>query len=303
MTLPNFLIIGAEKAGTTSLYNYLKEHPEIFMSEEKEPFFFICEGGHPEILGKKIEDDNFLKTRITIFREYEKLFKGVKDEKAIGEASASYLYVPDAAKRIKNYIPDVKLIAILRHPVDRAYSNFLHCIGRGVEPLKVFEEVIKEEEKRMKENWGLVYYYKEKGFYYKYLKTYFELFHPSQIKVFLYEDFESNSKGILKEIFQFLGVDETFTPKLNEKYNISKKQGLKSNPLTGLLRSRNPIKLFIKDLIPQSVREKMVTVIDKVNSENISSLSEETRNTLINDYKADILNLQSLINKDLSHWL
>lgn len=303
MTLPNFLIIGAEKAGTTSLYHYLKEHPEVYMSEEKEPFYFICKDGFPEILGNKIENDNFLKTRITSLKTYEKLFEKATVEKAIGEASASYLYVPEAARNIKNIIPNAKLIVVLRHPIERAYSNFLHCIGRGIEPLRSFEEAISKEPTRKKENWGLVFYYKEKGFYYKYLKTYFNLFDKNQIKIFLYEDFKNNTSTVLKEIFNFLDVNDSFSPEILEKHNVSKKHGLKYNTLTGLLKSKNPIKLFMKDLIPKQIRNKMISVIDKVNSEPVAPMLTETKAALIQDYKEDILNLQDLIKLDLSHWL
>jgi len=123
MTLPTFLIIGAAKSGTTSLWHYLRQHPQIFLTRHKEPNFFILEGlelppfsgpAAPEILYKKI-----YKYSVTDIDSYRTLFQEVSQEKAIGEASVPYLYFPQAADRIKKYIPDVKMIVVLRNPIDR----------------------------------------------------------------------------------------------------------------------------------------------------------------------------------------
>ncbi len=127
MNKPNFLIIGALKAGTTSLFNYLMQHPQIYMSPVKEPKFFALVGEYldpkkREILGKCVVD----------IEEYRALFDNVTTEKAIGEASAIYLSSRRAPGRIQHYILNVKLIAILRDPVERAYSHFLHNVRKYV---------------------------------------------------------------------------------------------------------------------------------------------------------------------------
>ena len=130
MTMPNFLIIGANKGGTTSLYNYLNQHPEIFMSPVKEPMFFTtveCNYTKEEKKSKGLSD------AATTIEDYQKLFRGVENEKAIGEASTAYLANPRCAKVIKKYVTDMKLISVLRHPVDRAYSNHKMYVRRGLE--------------------------------------------------------------------------------------------------------------------------------------------------------------------------
>lgn len=300
---PNFIIFGAEKAGTTSLYHYLNEHPQIFMSPEKEPWFFICENGFPEILGNRIQKDIFVRSRIQKIEDYKKLFKNVKNETAIGEASASYIYVPDAAKKIKSYIPDIKLIAVLRNPADRAYSNFLHCVKTGVEPLRDFEEALQSEETRQKENWGLVFYYKEKGFYYKYLKHYFDLFSENQIKILLYDDFKSDPHKTLKEIYSFLDVSVEFKNNIiNQKFNVSPKIGLEWNLPTQILKSTNPLKMFIKDLIPRKTKDQIISTLLKTNTKQIKSLQPKIREYLLSIYKDDISCLEKLIKKDLTAW-
>src|ERR687883_42510 len=157
--MPNFFVVGAQKAGTTSLYYYLKQHPEVYMSPVKEPHFF--EGMQSEFYrpGRKVMP-------VTCLGDYQALFQGVSNEKAIGEASASCLYSPKAPALLKGAIPNAKLIAVLRNPVDRAYSNFLHCIRVNREPLPSFAGALQAEEGRIRNNWGPLWHYKQKGFYY-----------------------------------------------------------------------------------------------------------------------------------------
>ena len=129
MTMPNFLIIGAMRAGTTSLYHYLKQHPQVYMSPVKEPRFFALEGEKPD--PGRPTDERLMNHSITDIEAYRALFQAVSKETAIGEASPLYLYSPKAPERIRHYIPDAKLIAVLRDPVERAYSHFLDIFMTG----------------------------------------------------------------------------------------------------------------------------------------------------------------------------
>ena len=149
MTLPNFLVIGAAKSGTSSLYMYLKQHPEIYMSPIKEPHFFSFDD---ESKMTKGPGDPIHKA-ITNFDDYQAQFDGVTDEKAIGEASTSYLYRPEAPGRIHAMLPDAKLIVILRNPVDRAFSAYMHVVRDKRETSKDFAEALSKEESRKAAGW------------------------------------------------------------------------------------------------------------------------------------------------------
>lgn len=303
-TLPNFIIIGAEKAGTTSLYHYLKKHPQIYMSPEKEPFYYVFKKGTPKILGNNINKDIFLRTRIKNEKEYRKQFEGVSGELAIGEASASYLYVKEAAYAIKHDIPKVKIIVVLRQPAERAYSNYLHCIKRGVEPTRDFNLYVKNnlEESRINENWGLILYYIEKGFYHKYLTEYFKLFDKENIKVVLFNNLKNNPEKTLKDIFNFLEVDSSFVPDLKKVHNVSEKDGLEKNPLTDIYKSRSPAILNAKKLIPARIRKSIASILSKKYRKPIAEMTAETKATLNEMYKEDIKLLEELIQLNLSHW-
>lgn len=295
MVMPNFLIIGAQKAGTTSLYHYLNQHPQIYMSSIKEPHFFTLEGEDYDFNGPngKLQlNPEF----ITTLDAYQRLFEGVTHETAIGEASPSYLYSSKAPERIQHHIPDVKLIVILRNPIDRAYSSFLHCIRGGYEPLRDFEQALQQEEERIRNNWGRRWHYKAHGFYGVQLKRYFERFDRNQIQVYLYEDLCNNSTGLVQDIFKFLQLDETVTPNISTKHNVSEMKGNKF--FYTLQQGLSPFKNIIKPLIPEQLRGSF-----RKQALIKPPFPPKLRQELIELYREDILHLQNLINRDLSQWL
>ena len=147
MTLPNFFIIGAAKSGSTSLYHYVKQHPQIYMSPLKEPKFFALAGEKLDFPGPG--DQENVSRAITDIHSYRNLFQGRTTEIVIGEASVLYLYSRRAINHIWQSIPNAKLIAILRHPVDRAYSNFLSLRRPNHEPIADFSQALQQEEARI----------------------------------------------------------------------------------------------------------------------------------------------------------
>lgn len=301
MTLPNFLVIGAAKTGTSSLYNYLKQHPQIYMSPAKEPKYFafnegekVCFNGPGDMaanLGVTTDIDS-----------YRKLFEGVTDEIAIGECSPSYLYCQGTPKRIKNVLADVKVIAILRNPVERAYSNFLHLFSSGREPLNSFEQALKAEQERIKSNWEYFWHYKNQGFYYKKLKHYFDIFDREQIKVYLYEDYQSEPIMLLKDIFAFLDVDSNFMPNLSKRYHVNKSP--KSLTFHSLIARPNLARSLVQTLLPTKWQKKIGRAVKKLNQSDIKpEIDPSVKNKLILEYREDIIKLQDLIHEDLSNWL
>jgi hypothetical protein len=299
MTMPNFLIIGAGKSGTTSLYHYLRQHPEIYMSPVKEPKFFAVEGKKLDFRGPN-DDEHMNRKSITDVDAYRALFGGVTDEKAIGEASPLYLYSPEAPGRIKHYLPEVKLIAILRNPVDRAFSSYLHCIRDRGEPLDDFAQALQEEERRIENGWGPIWHYKNVGFYSAQLERYFDTFRRDQIKIFLYDDLKGDPTGVLRSIFSFLEVGDTRLPDLSVKHNIS---GVpRSRLVHELLNKPNPIKSAFRPLLPAKLRKRLNFNLTGRNLVR-PQLSPEVRKQLIDVYSEDILKVQGLIDRDLSRWL
>lgn len=301
MTMPNFLLIGAPKAGTSALYAYLSQHPQVYMSPVKEPHFFMLENEKVNFQGPG--DQDRFRHSVHQLKDYKNLFAGVADEIAIGEASTTYLGSEKASRRIKKYIPEAKLIAILRNPVDAAYASFLHLIRDGNESIADFSKALAAEPERTQNNWGLMWRYQQKGFYYEQLKRYFELFDRQQIKVFIYEEFERNPELIMEDMFTFVGADPSFNVNMTTKHNVS---GMpKSQTLNKLLARKNPLKESIKLLVPSKMRSEIYSKVRTWNLSNFQKpkMSEEIRQQLTDSYRDDILKLQSLIQQDLSAWL
>lgn len=299
MTMPNFLIIGAAKSGTTSVYNYLRQHPQVYMSPLKETNFFAYEGQELDFRWWGKAPTSVLNS-ITDIDSYRAQFREVSQEIAIGEASPLYLYHPTAPVRIKNYLPNVKLIAFLRHPAERAFSHFRHLIRENREPTSSFSQALEQETLRMRANWNWDYFYRDLGFYYAQLQRYYDIFDRDQIKIFLFSELKSDPRKVIEQIFRFLGVDHTFVPDVSTKHNIS---GIPKNMLIkALLSNYNPIKIVIRNILP---RELLVSFYSRIGDKLFvkPELPLEIRAQLTDEYKKDIKKLQNLVDKDLSIWL
>ena len=298
MTMPNFLIIGTAKSGTTSLYRYLSQHPEIYMSPNKEPRFFVYDG-------EDLDPQHPIHpTTINTLESYQALFDGVSNEKAIGEASPAYLVEPKAPVCIHHYIPDAKLIAILRNPAERAYSHFLHLIKHNHESCHDFGMALENVEELRIGSWYPRRDYLLFGYYYLNLKRYFDIFDQAQIKVFLFEDFKSKTVSLVQDIFRFLEVDDSFVPDVSQQYSAS---GIpKNRTLHNFLSNPGPLWSFIKPIItPFISRKRRQHLLFGLKKRNLlyPPLTLEMRNHLINLYREDIMKLQELLKRDLSEWL
>lgn len=296
--LPDFLVIGTAKAGTTSLYYYLMQHPRVFMPSNKEPMFFAFDG-------KNLDDYHFGgsadKPRIvTNLTDYVQLFQNAPATSMAGEASTLYLYDKDAPARIATRIPKVKLIAILRNPVDRAYSQFQHYRQVKREPLSRFVETINVEQKRMAENWYPSYFYADMGFYGRQLRNYFQYFPRDQFKIFLYEDL-ADTASVTGEIFDFIGVERNVDLDTSGRYNVSGETRFPA--LFKLVRKSTRIKPFLKRLIDQKNWQKMKQTWDRFIQKKYAPMLEEDREKMKSIFHDDILDLQDLIDRDLSSWL
>ncbi|MDY7015906.1 MAG: sulfotransferase [Cyanobacteriota bacterium] len=295
-TMPNFIIIGAAKSGTTALYQYLQQHPQIYMSPVKEPQFFAFEGEQLNYQGVGVA----INQSITTLEDYQTLFQDAANEIAIGEASALYLYVPKAPERIKYYLPDVKLIAILRNPIERAHAAFLHLIRDGREPFNDFKQALEAEPIRIENHWGFLWRYRDMGFYALQLKRYLKNFDRSQLKIYLYDDFLASPLPLLQDLFDFLGVERGFIPDMSFRPNRS---GIPQNKrLHQFLKQKHWLKEMVKPLLPQKTRNRMA---DKLVQSNLTKvpIPAESKTQLIGTFREDILELQQILDRDLSHWL
>jgi hypothetical protein len=278
MTLPNFLIIGAPKAGTTSLYDHLRAHPEIFMSEIKEPRFF----GYTGTPGP----ENRHKFPIQSQEEYESLFEAATTEKARGEATPHYLLYPQAPERIHALLPHAKLIASLRNPIDRAFSIYqMNLRNKSANAGVPFAEAI-----------GIDHNLREG--YHESLTRYFERFPAAQLKVILFDDLKNEPRRTVQGLFAFLGVDPGFLPDLSR---ISNPGGTPKSKFLHQLMSNRQMQATARKLLPRAVTQRL----KDLRSRNLEqrAMTREERRVALGIFRTDIERTQALIGRDLSHWM
>ena len=195
---PNFFLVGAAKAGTTSIYTYLSQHPKVFFPAIKEPHFFTQV--------RPARQQRFLIEAITKRSAYLRLYVHATSYSVIGDASPSYLWHPEVPQRIRAEVPEAKIAVVLRDPVERAYSHYLMDYREGVQS-KSFYQALLDDMNRHEKGWGISYLYFELGLYAEQLQRYLETFKPERVKVLMFDDFRRDAMAVLREIAGFLGLD------------------------------------------------------------------------------------------------
>ena len=295
MKLPNFFIVGAAKSGTTTLYNYLLKHPEVFMPSDelyKEPCFFSQYG------------------KLTLDK-YAKIYENADARKYVGDASATYLADEKSANYIYNFKPNAKIIIILRNPVKRAVSLYNWMVQEGYEYARNFKIALKLEKnrKQKKRKLGMMenkqnYMYYSSGLYYEQVKRYYDLFGKNNVLVLLFSELKSTPQKSYDKICDFLNVKHFKYIVPVTKQNKSKQVILPMFQF--FIRKINdklvlPIrKMFIKNKTKET--RDLLLYMFQINKKN-KEINKNILNNLKNKYLKDIKLLSVLINKDLSDWL
>lgn len=299
--LPNFLIIGAAKSGTSSLFRYLESHPDVYMPDYKEPNFFALVGRPVNFQGPGDDTTINLKS-VSIIDDYHNLFKGSDHFQCRGEASTLYLYAENAAENIFSLVPDMRLVCILRNPVDRAFSAYKHLKRDRREFAGSFEEALELESERIEKNWEHLWHYVNQGYYYKQLSRYFSFFKRDQVMILLYEDLiRRNPDEIAKQLWAFLGLKET----VFSTRRVFNSSGETIIPfLHDFIVKPNVIKKVLKIILPSKLMKSAGFFLKRVNVRpDEDRMDARTREKLIDIFESDILQLEGLIDKDLKHWL
>ncbi|MGI9070357.1 MAG: sulfotransferase family protein [Bryobacteraceae bacterium] len=312
--VPNFFVVGAPKAGTTSLYQYLAEHPEVYMSPIKEPNFFASEI-RPENVSEELQervrrDMDALKAylegpmsekrfggMLLEWEDYLKLFEKVKEEKAIGEASVLYLWSKTAAGNIFSRIPDAKIVMILRDPAERAFSQYLHNVTNGI-IYESFRRHVYAGSRRKSEKFSIGYPSLELGLYYEQVKRYLGIFPKENIHILFFEDYRQQPARMLKELFCFLNVDSRFTPDMSKRELEPK---VPRAVVFAHFLKRYGVWQRLKKLSPRVFRSHLRTIAFRKRRSLV--MDSKDRDYLLDYYRDDILKLSNLLDRDLRHWL
>jgi len=320
--LPTFFVIGAPRSGTTSVYEYLNTHPDIFMSPVKEPEFFarpdfdvVARGCRRRSgsLDELAEMDPVMRPHL---ERYQALFERAHGEKQRGEASSIYLAHPTAAEHLHDHVPNARLIAILRDPTERAYSHYVHTkrmyVENGYGPaLGAPGRTVDEEFRRVvdaahrdgpgelattdPEVWVRT------GLYFRHLSRFYSLFPEEQVHVILFDDLVADVHAVMADVFHFLEVDESFVVPTTEAFNASV---VPHNPgLFTFFTTRNSLMRYGRSLSSARIRAFAARTRNRLLGAGKPPLDPELRRKFAAIYRDDVRQLQGLIGRDLSGWL
>jgi hypothetical protein len=292
MTLPNFIVVGAAKAGTTALYHYLAEHPQVFMSPVKETNYFAFDpDGDSQVLDGEPDTHRF---PVRSLSEYEQLFAQAGDAVAVGEASPLYLECPRAALRIRQLLPAARIICSLRHPVDRAYSDYQMYLRHERRPFDPSRDLNPASAwARPDSHWMRI------GQYHEQLSRYFDLFPRAQIHVLLFDDLRRNPARVMENLYRFLDVDPAFVPDFATPHAPG---GIPVSQILERFFTNRAIQTAVKPWLPLWAGN-WIKRLRRRNLQQAPALPAELRNELTLQFREDIAKTSDLIGRSLDHWL
>lgn len=278
------------------MYTYLRQHPKIFMPDQKEPHFF----------GSDLQWIHYTPPSI---EEYFALFSNAKPYQKVGEASVYYLYSKKAPFEIHAFAPKAKIIIMLRNPIDMMYSLHGLLTYNLQEDITDFQEALKAENDRKQgkrippQCAGLHYLlYKDVARFYEQVKRYFDVFGRDHLHVIIYDDFKKHTAKVYRETLQFLGVSEDFEADF-KVVNVHKVA--RSKKVMQWVSSSSPVVSIVRKLVPQKIRRKVGLGIVRLNTKHVPRppLSPEVREELVKEFYAEIVQLSHLLERDLTHWV
>jgi hypothetical protein len=298
---PSFVIAGAPRAGTTWLYRNLDRHPDVFLAPNKEPrFYAVRETERLAFNGPG--DDRWLSHLVQDRGAYEALFAGAGAGQLRGEASSDYLYrSPTAAARLRQDIPAVQLIFILRDPAHRAYSNWLQHVQYGREPLS-FADALNAEEERIEQGWAWWWHYTRRGFYARQLEPFLDAFPRDQILILLHDDLRRDPRGLLERASAFLEIDPL--PLIEDRERTEARQNRSLVPRSrahGVARRLlRPATAASARVLPEGVERRLRGWFQRKTLG--PTISDADYRLLSHTYSADVKRLSGMTGLDLSNW-
>lgn len=298
MTLsPDFLVIGAGRSGTTAVHHGLAQHPQIFVTAHKSPNFFVSQEPIPAWENSHLRA--MASHWVRNLQDYQALFRGASPKQVKGEVSPVYLQAMRTAERIHALCPEVRLIAILRDPVDRAHAHYWGRRRDGLEVRPTFEEAVDEELARGEVPEVAFGSYLACGLYDRFLEPYYARFPQDRMRIFLFEDLRSDPQALWEDLFGFLGVDRSLRPQLEGHHG---RTGEVPTPwLRQLWTGSVGLRTRLRPLLPAALRDLAGPLI--LRQVEKPKLNPDTRQRLLPWFRQDVLRLQERLHRDLSRWL
>ncbi len=295
---PNFFIVGAAKCGTTSLYKYLEQHPDVFVSKEKEPHYF---GSDLDVKPNR---------RVRDLQVYLDLFHGSANIAARGEASSKYLYSERAAEEIKAFAPDARIIIMLRNPIDMMWSMHGQNLYAAEEDILSFEEALDAQTDRREgrripagTHGPNELQYEAMATFSPQVQRFFDTFDRTNVMVILFDDFAAETADVVHEVFQFLGVDDSFTPEI-EVHN--KGSWVRNPGVKRFLKNHPSIARFVGRSLSPQLRSRIGSILYAAKGggpKRPAGMDPELRRRLCATFRPEVQRLGALLDRNLDHWV
>jgi hypothetical protein len=300
MALPDFLVAGVPKAGTTALHAALSRHPSLYLSTVKEPKFFLTDGPPPAKGGPG--DALTYREHVWERDEYEALFDGAPPGAVLGEATPFYLYDPGAMRRIHDLLPEAKLIVIIRDPVERAHSNWTHLWSAGLEPVGDLVRACAEEDRRIAAGWAPFWHYAGLGRYGEQLDRAFSLFPREQVLVLRYRLLIDDPAATLGRICGFLGVETGVLSEIpRENVTAHPEHTLAHRAVSLGMRASDAVGRLLPGSAATTATHRLERWLQRGRRER-QPLSWEQRQAILPKFTADIKLLETVLGEDFSDW-
>ena len=300
MGLPDFLVAGVPKAGTTALHAALSRHPGLYLSPIKEPKFFLTDGPPPTRGGPG--DALTYREHVWERDRYEALFDAAPPGVLRGEATPFYLYDPGAMRRIHDLLPEAKLIVIIRDPVERAHSNWTHLWSAGLEPAGDFVRACTEEDRRIAAGWAPFWHYTGLGRYGEQLDRAFSLFPHEQVLVLRYRLLIDEPAATLWRICGFLGVETGVLSEIpRENVTAHPEQTLAHRAVSLGMRASDAVGRLLPGSAATAATHRLERFLQRGRRER-QPLSWEQRQAVLPKFTADIKLLETVLGEDFSDW-
>ncbi|PLX81802.1 MAG: hypothetical protein C0617_15810 [Desulfuromonas sp.] len=295
--LPNFLIIGVPKAGTTSLDHYLRQHPQIFLPQKKELHYFSYRFLKESLAGPG--DLGSLQSVCSTFREYENCFCNAGEVSAIGEISPSYFYFREVAHEMRKRLGNIKVVISLRDPLKRAYSNYMHLVRDDRETLSFYNALCEEEQRKAK-GWSDFWRYSEHSLYSQNLRFFMDVFGPENVKVVIFEEMVRDTEGSLRDLFKFLGVDDSVSVQSGKVLNRS--GTLRFRFVKNVIYEDSPLKKLFKKVVPKELRTSLKCYLENLNLIPAEDIEIDAVNLLASRFESDRASLEELLGRKIDCW-
>lgn len=295
--LPNFVVVGAPKCGTTSIYHYLRQHPDVFVPERKELHYFSWPYMSRFVAGPG--DSYMLTTLCKTEDEYADYYAGAGEHDAIGDISPSYFYYADLpgsdlCARMKALLGDVRIILMIRDPVQKAFSQYMHLVRDARETLP-FRRALDAEAARTREGYSAMWRYAESSLFTRRTRLFMDTFGRDRVLPVFFPDFSARPRETMREVFAFLGVDPRAEVQVGETYNRS---GMPRSRLVASLFSKsNPVTSLARRMLPLSVTSKVRDVLQRANTGAKQTLDPESKGYLDHYFAADRESLAELLGR------